>query len=152
MKLEKVEIIWIDSKGITPSWEYRDELEYLKPTIVTSICYLLEDATEYKTIAQSVSADQTLGRTTIPVISIKNIRKIRYLLAFFLFIRCLSQGWSGNRPNRLAFWGSKQFTGLWGYFSGSFLVPCHFCVSFHKKVAFTIKISIYVLSQVKMVA
>jgi hypothetical protein len=77
MKLEKVEITWLDSKGITPSWEYRDGLESLKPTIVTSIGYLLEDATEYKTIAQSISADQVLGRTTIPVVSIKNIRKIK---------------------------------------------------------------------------
>jgi len=77
MKLEKVEIIWLDSKGITPFWEYRDELESLKPVVVTSIVYLLEDATEYKTIAQSVSADQVLGRTTIPFVSIKNIRKIR---------------------------------------------------------------------------
>jgi len=51
MKLEKVEITWLDSKGIIPSWEYRDELESLKPTVVTSISYLLEDAIEYKTIA-----------------------------------------------------------------------------------------------------
>ena len=77
MKQEKVEITWLDSKGITPSWEYRDELDPLKPTVVSSIGYLLEDATEYKTIAQSVSADQVLGRTTIPVVSIKNIRRIR---------------------------------------------------------------------------
>jgi hypothetical protein len=76
-KLEKVEITWLDSKGITPNWEYRDEIESLKPTIVTSIGYLLEDANEYKTIAQSISADQVLGRTTIPVVSIKNIRKIK---------------------------------------------------------------------------
>jgi len=76
-KLEKLEITWFDSKGITPSWEYRDELEPLKPTVISSIGYLLEDTTDYKTIAQSVSADQVLGRTSIPTVSIKNIRKIR---------------------------------------------------------------------------
>jgi len=52
MKLEKVEITWLDSKGITSSWEYKDEIEPLKPIAITSIGYLLEDANEYKPIAQ----------------------------------------------------------------------------------------------------
>jgi len=76
MCLTKVEIQWIDSKGVTSSWEHKDDLESLEPVLVTSLGYLLEDKKEYKTIAQSVSADQVLGRMSIPVVSIKKVRKI----------------------------------------------------------------------------
>ena len=77
MGLQKVQITWLDSKGITSSWEHKDELKPLEPNVITSIGYLLEDLPEYKTIAQSVSAHQVLGRTSIPTVSIKKIRKIK---------------------------------------------------------------------------
>ena len=61
--------------------ESDDETEQRTESIlerrVRQLRHLLEDATEYKTIAQSVSADQVLGRTTIPMGCIKKIRKIR---------------------------------------------------------------------------
>lgn len=74
---KKVEIQWIDSKGIKSSWEYQDDLNSLEPVLVTSLSYLFEDKEEYKTIAQSASADQVLGRMTIPVVSIKKVCKIK---------------------------------------------------------------------------
>lgn len=73
----RVEITWLDSKGVTSSWEYKDDLEPLEPNVIISIGYLLEDTDRYKTIAQSVSEHQVLGRLSIPTVSIKKMRKIK---------------------------------------------------------------------------
>ncbi len=73
--MQKVEIEWIDSKGVTSSWEYLDEVAPLEPSVVNSIGYLLEDNKDYKTLVQSVSADQVLGRLTIPAGNIKKVKK-----------------------------------------------------------------------------
>ena len=72
----KVEITWIDSKGVTSAWEFKDELEPLEPCECRSVGYLIEDNKEYKTIAQSDSKEQVMGRLTIPAACIK---KMRYL-------------------------------------------------------------------------
>lgn len=64
-------IEWIDSKGITSQWEYLDEIESIKPTICYSVGFILEETEQYTTIAQSISATQVLGRTTIPHCSVK---------------------------------------------------------------------------------
>jgi len=77
VKIEKVEIEWVDSKGVTPSWEYKNELEPLTPVLVSSVGYLLEDNKDYKTLAQSVSAEQVLGRIAISAASIKKLRIIK---------------------------------------------------------------------------
>ena len=60
---KKVEITWVDSKGVTSSWEFKEDIEQLAPSKITSIGYLLED---YKTIVHSMSEEQLLGRMTIP--------------------------------------------------------------------------------------
>lgn len=77
MKVEIIEIEWIDSKGITATWEYKDEIKPLEPCLVKSIGYLLEDEKSYKTLVQSMSEDQLLGRLTIPKVSIKKIRRLK---------------------------------------------------------------------------
>lgn len=77
MSNKRVEITWLDSHGITSSWEYWDDLEDLKPCVIISIGYLLKDGKDYKTIAQSVSDSQVLGRMTIPVGCIKKIRRFK---------------------------------------------------------------------------
>ena len=74
---KRVEITWLDSKGVTSLWEYWDEIEQLKPCIITSVGYLIEDRKDYKTIAQSVSDELVLGRMTIPVGCIKKIRRLK---------------------------------------------------------------------------
>ena len=76
MKRDLVIIEWLDSKGVTTAWEYLDELEPLKPSRCVSVGFLMEDAVEYKTIAQSLSDTQVLGRTTIPVCSIVSMKKV----------------------------------------------------------------------------
>ena len=54
-------IEWLDSKGITSTWEYRDEIEPLIPSICISAGFLIEETEQYKTIAQSISETQVLG-------------------------------------------------------------------------------------------
>ena len=54
----------------------KDELEPLEPGVASSTGNLLEDNEQYKTIARSVSADQVLGRMSIPVVCIKNMEKV----------------------------------------------------------------------------
>ena len=61
-----IEITWLDSKGITSEWEHKEDIKPLKPCLVTSVGYLLEDMKEYKTIVQSEGEEQLLGRMTIP--------------------------------------------------------------------------------------
>jgi len=72
-----VEIKWSDSKAGEPIWEYYDELEPLMPALCNSVGYLLDDNKDYKTLAQTISNNQVLGRITIPVCSIETIVDIR---------------------------------------------------------------------------
>jgi len=72
-----VQITWLDSKGISSQWEYLDEVEPLKPSECLSVGFLIEDAEEYKTIAQSLNDTQVLGRTTIPCCSIQSIVELK---------------------------------------------------------------------------
>ena len=74
--MEKRKIIlitWFDSKGVTSQWEYWDGLKALKPSKCFSVGFLVDETKEYKTIAQSVSDTQVLGRITIPCRSIQEI-------------------------------------------------------------------------------
>lgn len=72
-----VKIDWLDSKGIINEWEYIDEIEPLKPCICTSVGYLIDDTDDYKTIVQTISDSQLIGRMTIPACSIKEIVEIK---------------------------------------------------------------------------
>jgi len=65
-----IKIEWLDSMGVTNSWENIDELISLKPATCTTIGYLFEDTDDYITVAQSYSEQQVLGRITIPKCSI----------------------------------------------------------------------------------
>ena len=73
MVYKKVEIHWLDSHGITSDWEFIDELKSFMPVEVVSIGFLLEDEKDYKTIVQSYSESQVLGRMAIPATSILQI-------------------------------------------------------------------------------
>jgi len=70
-------IEWLDSKGITNEWEYLDDIEPMKPDRCYSVGFLLEETAEYKTIAQSISKTQVIGRSTIPKCSIQRIKDIK---------------------------------------------------------------------------
>lgn len=70
--LELVKIKWLDSRGTTVGWEYKDEVESCNLDIceVESVGYLYFSTERYKTLVQSISKDQILGRLSIPVCSI----------------------------------------------------------------------------------
>ena len=70
-KIKIVKIVWMDSRGVTSRWEFIDEVDALKPCEITSVGFLLEDNAEYKTIVQSISSDQLIGRMSIPTCCIK---------------------------------------------------------------------------------
>lgn len=71
-----VEITWLDSHGVTSTWEFWEDVEELKPCRVKSVGYLIADKQGYKTIVQSINDTQILGRLTIPVGCIKKIRRL----------------------------------------------------------------------------
>lgn len=75
--MEKVAVIieWVDSRGIN-WWEYLDEIEPLKPHVCYSVGFIMEDNPEYKTIALGLSKTQVIGRLTIPIGCIKNIKRL----------------------------------------------------------------------------
>ncbi|HEY4712135.1 MAG TPA: hypothetical protein VIH69_05620 [Dehalococcoidia bacterium] len=70
---EIVLIEWVDSKGME-RWEYLDEIESLPPCVCYSVGFIIDDATDYKTIALGLTETQVLGRTTIPIGCIKSIK------------------------------------------------------------------------------
>jgi hypothetical protein len=74
MKIVKVK--WVDSKGVTPEWEFKDELKPLKPCRCVSVGFLIKETKTYITVAQSVGNDQVVGRMTIPKCSILKIKKL----------------------------------------------------------------------------
>lgn len=71
-----VKIVWIDSRGVTSDWEFKDEIKPFKPILVTTVGYLLEDNAEYKTLAQSDSEKMVTGLMAIPVCCIKKIEEL----------------------------------------------------------------------------
>ena len=75
MKL--VEIKWYDSKGVTTEWEFKDEVKKMMPAVITSVGYLIDDADWYKTIVQSDTDKQFMGRLTIPQGCIKEMTVIK---------------------------------------------------------------------------
>jgi len=72
---EIVFIEWFDAKGVQ-RWEYLDEIEPMPPCSCYSVGFLIEDTTNYKTIALGLTDTQVLGRTTIPTGCIKRIKKL----------------------------------------------------------------------------
>lgn len=75
MKRDIVLIEWVDSKGME-RWEYLDEIESMPPCTCYSVGFIIEDNSDYKTIALGLTDTQVLGRTTIPTGCIRNIRKL----------------------------------------------------------------------------
>ena len=79
MKESEYKIIcveWLDSRGVTSEWEILEDLEELRPVVITSIGYLLSENKGYITICQNISPDQVAGRITIPK---RCITKRKYL-------------------------------------------------------------------------
>lgn len=73
---KRIVIEWVDSKGITSSWEDRDDLEPMGVCLCKTIGFIIESTDEYVTVAQSVTDDQVLGRMSIPTVSIKSKMEI----------------------------------------------------------------------------
>jgi hypothetical protein len=76
MKNKLVIIKWIDSKGLTSEWEFRDEIQPLKPNICISVGFLIDNKIKYKTLATTISKDQVFGRITIPTCSIVKFKEL----------------------------------------------------------------------------
>ncbi len=72
--MKKVEIHWLDSKGITSEWEFLEDIQPLVPCECTSVGYLIDENKDYKTIVQSISKEQVLGRMSIPTACIIKIK------------------------------------------------------------------------------
>jgi hypothetical protein len=70
-------IKWIDSKGITSGWEYKDGLPPLKPCVCKTVGYVTEKTKTYITVVQTVSKDQVLGRITIPLKAILKTKRVK---------------------------------------------------------------------------
>ena len=68
-------IEWVDSKGME-RWEYLDEIEPVPPCICYAVGFIIDDNSDYKTIALGLSETQVLGRTTIPSGCIRSIKKL----------------------------------------------------------------------------
>ncbi len=79
MAYKKVEIHWLDSKGVTSDWEFLDEIEPFEPVMIVSMGFLFQDNDNYKTIIQSCNETQVLGRMTIPVCSIQQIIELKQI-------------------------------------------------------------------------
>lgn len=75
--MQLVQIDWIDSKPGPNEWEYLDGIESLKPVLCRTVGFLMEDRSEYKTLAQSLSDTQVHGRITIPKHCIKRIKRLK---------------------------------------------------------------------------
>lgn len=71
---KKVEITWIDSIGVTSSWEFYEDLPPMKPMKCKTVGYLVDGGKKYVTVAQSLATNQLLGRLTIPTVAIKKIK------------------------------------------------------------------------------
>ena len=84
-----VMVEWIDSKGITDSWEFIAEIESMPPVQCSSIGFVLESSNQYTTICQTKSDQQVLAQMTIPAVAIKSIKKIG-LFFTLLSVRPLS--------------------------------------------------------------
>ena len=75
MNKDIVLIEWLDSKGMN-RWEYLDEIEPMPPCVCYSVGFIIEDHSDYKTLALGLTDTQVLGRTTIPVDCIRSIKKL----------------------------------------------------------------------------
>jgi hypothetical protein len=72
-----VQIDWIDSKTAPNEWEYIEGIEALEPVVCSSVGFLIQETSAYKTIAHSMSDSQVCGRITIPTACIKKCRRLR---------------------------------------------------------------------------
>jgi len=80
MKL--IEIEWLDSYGITASWEHVGDIE-CKPTSILSVGYVLEDHEGYYVLASNITHPdswndkQVSGCIAIPKCCIVNERELK---------------------------------------------------------------------------
>lgn len=77
--MKMVEIKWLDSKGVTSDWEFKDEVKQMPPCNVTSVGFMYDDNGEYITLLQSETEEQILGRLTIPKVCIVSIKQLQRL-------------------------------------------------------------------------
>jgi hypothetical protein len=74
---KRVEVEWIDSKGITGEWEFKDQLQPYRPVRCRTVGFVIRRTPKFITLAMGMSKDQIIGRFTIPSRSIVKVRKLR---------------------------------------------------------------------------
>jgi len=70
-------IDWLDSRGLTEEWEFREDCPSLAPSKCQTVGFVCEEQADFVTVACTVSADQILGRLTIPKGAILKMRGLR---------------------------------------------------------------------------
>lgn len=68
---------WLDSKGVTAGWDFKDDLPPIKPVLCRTVGFLLESRPGFRVLAMTDSAEQVLGRMCIPAGCIKRIKRLR---------------------------------------------------------------------------
>ena len=72
--LKRVLIKWVDSRGVTSDWEWKDELKPFKPYKLKTLGFLLHDKKKFKTVVLTIGKDQVLGKITIPTSAIISMK------------------------------------------------------------------------------
>ena len=74
---DRLEIDWIDAQAEEGPWEYLDEIK-TDPMHIKTVGYFLKSTNEDLVICRSQSCDNGLeGRFSIPIGTIKKVRKLR---------------------------------------------------------------------------
>ena len=68
---------WVDSRGLTSAWEFREELEPMDPVLCKSAGFLTDNAKGHKRLVMTTSARHLLGRLTIPSGAIRSVKKLK---------------------------------------------------------------------------
>jgi len=71
-------IEWIDSGVGAGYWERTENAEEALPIECTTVGFLVADEQSYKTIASSITAEQSGGCITIPKVAIRRVRQLRW--------------------------------------------------------------------------
>ena len=90
--MRTVLIEWLDSKGVTSSWEFKEDIAPLEPSLCRSVGFLYDDGDDYKTLLMTDSEQQILGRLTIPASAIRRIQALRPATSSFCASSCRGAG------------------------------------------------------------
>lgn len=77
IKDKVVYVEWIDSTGGGSAWELRRDLDDFEPLQCKSVGLVLEETSEYLTLAMSTTEFSVMGALTIPKVVITKVKTLR---------------------------------------------------------------------------